>query len=196
MASIIGRLAPEDDYPHPPGADPDFAEGMRFNFSARGCALGGCLQLECRPHQGRAELALTLYLPGGRVLSLLEKPWIAMGEQLAAGGCSIEVIEPGRRLRTYYRGIVFELGGRRPKRRSVEVDLVHEAAGPLYAGTGNGCGAPTGYKQHVRVRGKLRVAGQTFRLVGHGLRDHCWGPTRGHRAANMSGLASVAGAPS
>lgn len=182
MARIIGKLVPEDDFTHPAGPEPDFSESMSFNFAARGRALGGCLQLECHPHQKRADFTLTLYLPGGRVLAMFMKPQIAAtrddSEPLVAGGCRFEVLVPGRSLRTLYAGIAFELGGRPgggDRQREVEVDLVHQAVGPMYGAACDGRGSQARYKQHVQVQGTLRVAGEHFRINGHGLRDHRWG---------------------
>jgi hypothetical protein len=148
---------------------------MRFNFSACGDALGGCLELECHPQQGWAELAVTLYLPGGRILSLHEKSALENGDPLAAGGCRIEVLEPGRRLRTRFDGVAIETGRRRARRRRVEIDLEHEAAGPGYGGAADACQARARYKQPVRVRGTVRVAGQEFRVDGRGRCEQCRG---------------------
>jgi predicted secreted hydrolase len=66
----------------------------------------------------------------------------------------------------------------------VELDLEHVAIGPVY-GTTRGereqvdpekSFARAHFEQHMKVRGTMRVDGQTYHLEALGLRDHSWGP--------------------
>ena len=65
--------------------------------------------------------------------------------------------------------------------KELELDLTHEAVGPMYGHVGEAKDdnqfARSHYEQHMRVKGTLRVAGEDeVRIDGHGLRDHSWGP--------------------
>jgi hypothetical protein len=196
VARIVGNLAPEDDYTHALGPEPNFNESMYFNFFDRERALGGFLRLGNRANEGQAELTVCLYLPGGRVLFTFQRPAIADNEAFDAGGMRFEVLEPGQRLRTTYEGKVLELADPRlmadpgrafresPKRR-VSVDLVHDAVGPMYgsAGRGEEDGTPAEqqfakahYEQHMHVTGRIEIEGERHAVDGYGLRDHSWGP--------------------
>ena len=148
MARIVGNLVPEDDYTHPVGPEPNFNESMYFNFFDARQSIGGFLRIGNRPGEGRAEVTVTLYRPDGRVLFRFERAPIDHNDAFDAGGVRFEVIEPTERLRTRYRGRMVELAEPRdmaePRkalsqnpRRQVELDLVHEAIGPMYGRAGD-----------------------------------------------------------
>ncbi|HEX2485569.1 MAG TPA: hypothetical protein VHQ66_09720 [Myxococcota bacterium] len=205
MARIIGNLVPEDDGLHPLGPEPAFNESMYFNFFDRSRSLGGFVRLGNRANEGYAELTVCLYLPAkegeaargpaGRVLFTFQRPAIANNDAFDAGGLRFEVLEPTERLRTVYEGPLLDLADPRamadpgrafresPKRR-VRLDLLHEAAGPLYGSAGSASDdtppdqqfARAHYEQHMHVTGSLDLEGERFELDGYGLRDHSWGP--------------------
>jgi hypothetical protein len=196
MAKIIGNLRPEDDYTHPLGPEPNFNESMYFNFFDPERGVGGFLRLGNRANEGQAEMTVTLYLADGRVLFMFKRPSIANNDAFDAGGCRFEVIEPAERLRTVYEGSVVELKDPRamsdPRRafadsprKKVVVDLVHEAAGPMYGSAGSKDEedrpaeqqfARAHYEQHMAVHGTLRIGDEIQQISGYGLRDHSWGP--------------------
>lgn len=193
MARIIGRLAPEDDGLHPLGPEPTFNESMYFNFFDARRALGGFLRLGNRANEGYAELTVCLYLPDGRVLFTFQRPPIQGNAAFDAGGLRFEVLEPTERLRTTWDGPLLELADPRamadpgrafresPKRR-VRVELLHEAAGPMYGSAGHDEGpadqafARAHYEQHMHVTGAVDLEGARHEIDGYGLRDHSWGP--------------------
>jgi hypothetical protein len=196
MAKIIGNIVPEDDFTHPLGPEPNFNESMYFNFFDREKSIGGFVRLGNRANEGQAEMTVTLYLPDGRVLFMFKRPKIENNDAFDAGGCRFEVIEPTQKLRTTYEGSVLELAEPRtmadPKRafvaspkKRVRLDLIHEAAGPLYGKNDPGEQGErppeeqfgkAHYEQHMHVTGTLEIDGTTYAIDGYGLRDHSWGP--------------------
>jgi hypothetical protein len=196
MARIVGNLAPEDDYTHPLGPEPNFNESMYFNFFDASRGLGGWMRLGNRANEGRAEMSVCLYLGPDRVLFQFRRPQIADNEGFDAGGLAFEVLEPGERLRTRYRGSAVELAEPRamadPRRafrenplREVAFDLEHRAVGPLYGHARSNAEsnrdaekqfAKAHYEQHMHVTGTLEIGDEGFSIDGYGLRDHSWGP--------------------
>ena len=195
MAKIIGNLAPEDDYTHELGPEPNFNESMYFNFFDTREKLGGFVRLGNRANEGQAEMTVCLYLPDGRVLFSFKRPSIADNDAFDAGGLRFEVVEPAQKLRTVYEGSVIELAeprdmadpkrafGGSPKRR-VRLDLLHDAVGPMYGHSGSSDEdvpaeqqfAKAHYEQHMHVTGTLDIEGEQLAIDGYGLRDHSWGP--------------------
>jgi hypothetical protein len=196
MAKIIGNLAPEDDYTHPLGPEPNFNESMYFNFFDPKQSIGGFVRLGNRANEGRAEMTTTIYLRDGRVLFSFQRAPIEHNDAFDAGGMKFEVIEPTQTLRTTYEGKVLDLAEPRsmsdpgkafksaPK-KMVRLDLVHEAAGPMYGHSKSSSEesleaenqfAKAHYEQHMAVKGTLDIEGERIEIDGFGLRDHSWGP--------------------
>ncbi len=196
MARIIGNLVPDDEYMHPLGTEPNFNESMYFNFFDPEQGIGGFLRLGNRANERYAEMTVTLYLQDGRVLFMFKRPEISGNDAFDAGGCRFEVVEPAQRLRTTYDGSVIDLKNPRamsdPRkafaespRLKVQVDLLHDAVGPMFGSSGsreqselpaNQQFARAHYEQHMAVRGSLRIGDQALEIEGFGLRDHSWGP--------------------
>jgi hypothetical protein len=196
VARIIGNLAPEDDFTHPLGPEPNFNESMYFNFFDPARLLGGFVRLGNRANEGHAELTVCLYLPDGRVLFTFQRPAIANNDAFDAGGMRFQVLEPGQKLRTTYQGKVLELKDpramadpgrafRESPKRQLSLELVHDAVGPLYGSAGDKDEkekpadqqfAKAHYEQHMHVTGSVDIDGERFEVDGYGLRDHSWGP--------------------
>ncbi len=195
MARIVGNLVPEDDRMHPPGPESNWNESMYFNFFDRASEVGGFVRLGNRPNERAAEMTVALYLPDGRALFMWKRPEIAGNGAFDAGGLRFEVIEPAERLRTVYEGSAAELADPRalsdPSRafreaphRKIRLDLVHQAAGPMYGHRGSSESdlpaeqqfASSHYEQHMHVTGALAIGEQSLAIDGFGLRDHSWGP--------------------
>jgi hypothetical protein len=196
MAKILGNLVPEDDYTHELGPEPNFNESMYFNFFDPEQSIGGFIRIGNRANEGRAEVTVTLYLQDGRVLFTFKRAPIEHNEAFDAGGARFEVIEPSQKLRSVYEGSVLDLDEPRnmtdprkaftesPKRR-IQLDLVHDAVGPMYGSAGDKHEsdrsadqqfAKAHYEQHMAVSGDLRIDDEVIHLQGFGLRDHSWGP--------------------
>jgi hypothetical protein len=194
MAAVLGNIDASDDYLHPLGPEPNFNESVYFNVFDRARGIGGFVRIGNRANEGYAEMTVCLYLPDGRVLFQYKRPQISNNDAFDAGGLKVEVIEPSQRLRTVYNGSVVEL--REPSHmadpsfafknnpvRRIELDLVHEAVGPMY---GHKSEAPAEdpekefarahYEQHMRASGTLTIEGESYQIDGLGLRDHSWGP--------------------
>jgi hypothetical protein len=127
---------------------------------------------------------------------MFKRPEIADNDRFDAGGLRFEVLEPGQRLRTVYEGSMLDL--KEPRRmsdprkaftenptRKVQLDLVHDAVGPLYGHSRSDQEetlaaeqqfAKAHYEQHMAVRGTLRIDDESLAIDGFGLRDHSWGP--------------------
>ncbi len=201
MATLLGDLSLQDDYTHPLGSESNFNESMYFNFFDRKRTSGGFVRLGNRPNEGYAEMTLVLYLPDGSVLFQFKRPEVRANDAMDAGGMRVDVIEPMQRLRTTYDGSAVHLrepaqmaepreAFRNNPHRRVHLDLVHEAAGPVYGSSGGRRQvvdpekefAKAHYEQHMRVSGTIRVetadgAGDdVIEIDGLGLRDHSWGP--------------------
>jgi hypothetical protein len=195
MAKIVGNLAPEDDYLHELGPEPNFNESAYYNFFDRQQKLGGWFRIGNRANEGNAERTVCLYLPDGRVLFSFGRPKIANNDAFDAAGLRFEVEEPTQRHRTRFEGSLLELAEPRamadpkaafegnPKKR-VSFDLVHEAVGPLYGSKAEKKAdedleqsfARAHFEQHMHVTGSLSIEGQHLAIDGFGLRDHSWGP--------------------
>jgi len=195
MAKIVGNLAPEDDYLHELGPEPNFNESAYYNFFDAKQKLGGWFRIGNRANEGSAERTVCLYLPDGRVLFSFGRPKIANNDAFDAGGLRFEVIEPTQRHRTSFEGTVVELKEPRamadPKaafegnpKKKVAFDLVHEAVGPLYGNKAEKKAdenaeqsfARAHFEQHMHVTGSLTIDGERLAIDGFGLRDHSWGP--------------------
>ncbi len=196
MARILGNVAPEDEFTHPPGEASNFNESMYFNFFDGALRVGGWMRIGNRPNEGRAEVSNCLYLPDGRVLFQFRRPEIGGNDRFEAGGLGFEIEEPTERLRTHWSGTMLELAEPRemaePRRAfkenplvPVSFDLVHHAVGPLYGKVGHTSEeerpaeeqfGKAHYEQHMRVEGTLEVGDESHAISGFGLRDHSWGP--------------------
>jgi len=196
MAKIIGNLVPEDDYTHELGPEPNFNESMYFNFFDTKESLGGFVRLGNRANEGSAEMTVCLYLPDGRVLFTFRRAPIDDNAAFDAGGLRFEVLEPSQKLRTLYGGKLLALAEPRemadPSRAfrdnptlPVQIDLVHDAVGPMYGQSHDQKESDTPadqqfakahYEQHMHVTGSLTIDDRSYEIDGYGLRDHSWGP--------------------
>ena len=188
------RLAPEDDYTHPPGTDPAFNESMYFNFFDAGPQVGGFVRLGNRPNEGHAEMTVCLYLPGGTVGFMFARPEIEGNEGFAAGGLRFDVVDPMEALRVTYDGplalLSDPLAMRDPRAAfasaeqvDCSLELDYRGLAPAFGGEPDGAegGALAGfaqahYEQHVAARGRVAAGEREWELDGFGLRDHSWGP--------------------
>jgi hypothetical protein len=195
MAKIVGNLAPEDDYLHELGPEPNFNESAYYNFFDREQKLGGWFRIGNRANEGSAERTVCLYLPDGRVLFSFGRPKIANNDAFDAGGLRFEVLEPTERHRTRFDGTLLELREPRemadPKaaftdnpKKKVSFDLIQQAVGPLYGHKAEKQAdedaeqsfARAHFEQHMHVTGSLSIEAEHFEIDGFGLRDHSWGP--------------------
>ena len=192
MVSIVGNVKPEDDYTHQLGPEKNFNESVYFNFFDRNQDRGGFIRIGNRANEGYAEMTTIVFDADGSVLFNYKKPDIASNDEWNVGGARVEVVEPGEEIRTVYEGSLLHMAeprdmhnpGRAFKEnpfKKVQLDLTHFGAGPMYghvgdAGDGNDF-ARAHYEQHMRVVGSLKIEGaETVEIIGHGLRDHSWGP--------------------
>lgn len=193
--AVYGDIQASHDRTQPLGPEPNFNDSMYFNFFDNTKDLGGFLRVGNRANERYAEVTLTLYQADGTVLFNYKRPEIESNDRFDAGGMRFETIEPLVRHRTTYEGTAVYLTEpnelANPKQafmqnphKPVAIDLVHEAAGPLYGTSGEGIPqgdpemsfAKAHYEQHMRVTGTVAVDGTAVEVDAFGLRDHSWGP--------------------
>lgn len=187
------RLEPADEYLHELGPESTFNESMYFNVYDPTVEAGGFFRIGNRANEGYAEMTVCLYLPGGRVAFMYQRPPIADNERFDAGGLQITVDEPFERLRVTYEGPVVMLDDplqmADPKkaftenphercRAEIEFRRASDPIGgesdrPEKAGEEFARGH---YEQLTAGRGFLEVGDESWPIDGFGLRDHSWGP--------------------
>ena len=202
-APIITVLEPDDEYPHEPGDSANYNESMYLNAFDLEREVGGWFRLGNRVNEGHAEMTVCLYLPGGRVGFMYQRPTIDSNAEMNAGGLRIDVVEPFEHLTISYDGRVVLLDEpaqmsdpRTAFRENAHVDcrveLTVRGMSPMYGGKpvrADGSEIETDptksfakahYEQHTRVSGTIVLSGEgadeTIDLDGYGLRDKSWGP--------------------
>ena len=193
---VAVRLAPEDEYTHPVEDDPTFNESMYFNAYDPAAGIGAFFRIGNRPNEGRAEMTICIYLPGGGVAFMFGRPSISGNDAFDAAGLRFETLTPFESLRVTYSGPVAVLSDplamRDPKRAFAEAEpaegevaLDYRGLSPMLGGEAQGPFADSDmlssfarahYEQHVGARGRIAVGERAWVLDGYGLRDHSWGP--------------------
>jgi hypothetical protein len=189
-------MRPEDESAHKPDASINFNESVYTNGFDTASPVGGWMRLGNRVNEGYAELSVCLYLPDGRIACQFQRPSIASNDRFDAGGLSYTVIEPLKKVSMTFDGEMLIVDDpnalRDPKTLFADaakvpghVHWVHEAESPVHGGKPVNDAVPTMYgrdfslghfNQHGRVRGEIKVGGETFPIDGRGWRDHSWGP--------------------
>jgi hypothetical protein len=185
-----------DEFPHPPSHETNFNESVYMNAFDHARRMGGWMRIGNRVNEGYAELSVCLYLPDGRIACQFQRPPIAHNEAFDAGGLSVSVVEPLRRVDMRYTGelLVIDDPGllRNPKRLFAEAKRVaarvvwqHEGISPTHGGVPTDPAQQTLYgrdfslghfNQHTRVRGEIHLGEERWPVDGYGWRDHSWGP--------------------
>jgi len=179
---------------HPLGEEPTFNESMYFNLYDPKAGLGAFFRLGNRPNEGVGEMTVCIYLPGGRVAFMFDRPEVSTNDRFDAGGLAFEVIEPFSKLTVAYigRALLMEdpLELADPKAAftsnpmvDVSVILAYEGISPPFGGEPAEPREAPGeefarghYEQLVKASGTIDVDGERFDLEAPGLRDHSWGP--------------------
>jgi hypothetical protein len=187
------RLEPADEYLHELGPEATFNESMYFNVYDPTAGTGGFFRLGNRANEGYAEMTVCLYLPGGRVAFMYQRPPITDNEHFDAGGLRFSVEEPFERLHVAYEGSVVMLDDplqmADPKRAFTEnphepcrVEITFTRASDPIGGESDRpekAGeefAKGHYEQLTAGQGAIEVGDESWAIDGYGLRDHSWGP--------------------
>jgi hypothetical protein len=104
MGNIVGNVKPEDDYTHSLGPEENFNESVYFNFFDTTLNRGGFIRIGNRANEGYAEMTVIVYNDDGSVFFNDKKPEIPHNDAWDAGGTKIEVLIPGEKIRTTYKG--------------------------------------------------------------------------------------------
>ena len=178
---IITVLEAVDEYPHEPDDSPNYNESMYLNVFDLEREIGGWFRLGNRVNEGYAEMTVCLYLPGGRVGFMYQRPKITSNTAMDAGGLRIDVVTPFEELRVSYSGRIVLLDDpaamsdpRSAFRDNPHVDCTIEFAvhgmSPMYGGRpvrADGSElevdpatsfAKAHYEQHTKVTGTIRLA--------------------------------------
>ena len=197
MVAVFGDVQTQDDYTHALGPETNFNESMYFNFFDQEKRQGGFVRVGNRANEGYAEVTFCYYLPTGEALFNYLRPQIDNNDAMDAGGMRFEILDPLVKHRTTFDGGAVFLTNpaqmsdpsdafrNNPKRR-VQLEVFHEAVGPVYGTAGGHRPPPTDntdqefgrahYEQHMRCHGSISIDGETTQLTATGLRDHSWGP--------------------
>ena len=193
------KLDPKDEHQHVPEAAANYNESVYLDVFDTGQKIGAWVRIGNRPHEGHAEVSVCVYLPDGRVAFWFCRPKITSNLMLAAGGLSVEVVEPFRRLLISYFGEtillddpqllrnpreVFKSQPRTMARISLDVAGISPMAGgeivnpdgSSFALDPAKCAYRGHFEQHVRAVGAIEVGEESFQVSGYGYRDKSWGP--------------------
>ena len=189
-------LRAEDEYPHPPSAEPHFNESVYVNAFDWKSGIGGWTRIGNRVNEGRAEVAVCLYLPDGRIACQFLRPAITNNEHFDAAGLRYVVDTPLAAVTMTYRGELLLVDDpqlfRNPKKlftESARVDgeFAWRCVGisPVHGGVPKDPADETMYGrefslghlyQHLAVSGEISIGGALHEFQGYGWRDHSWGP--------------------
>ncbi|GAC1533274.1 MAG: hypothetical protein NVS3B12_12470 [Acidimicrobiales bacterium] len=188
------RLAPQDEYMHELGPEPNFNESMYFNLYDPVARLGAWFRIGNRANEGTAEMTVCIYLPDGRVGFMFKRPDISSNDSFDAGGTRFGVVRPFEELTVDYSGKVVVLDDplqmADPKiaftenpSAECEVRLTYTGRSAMFGGEPDTPHEKAGeefakghYEQLVEATGSVRVGEQQWEVRGYGLRDHSWGP--------------------
>ncbi len=188
------RLEHEDEYPHDVTSETTYNESVYANVIDPKSQVGGFFRVGNRPNEGYAEVTTCLYLPGGRVAFMFQRPEIAGNDAFEAGGLRIEITKPFEAVEVTWDGKVVMLDDplemADPKRAFTENPWVSSSATVSYRATGPMFGGePVGeherqgqefarahFEQLVAGTGTITVGDESWEIDGFGLRDHSWGP--------------------
>lgn len=197
MAAPAGFVL-NDEYMHEPTDHPQFNESMYFNFVDGNSGLATLIRMGNRANEGRAEVTVLLYLPGGGAAFNFERADIKDNSAFDSAGLRFEIVEPFSRSRVTFSGDVrlmangTELEDAKkvfsdnPLKR-LDLTLEYEDLVPMF-GLGSGDGGGSGiagtenaiatghYQGPCRVRGTIVLDGEQRSVSGLGYRDHSWGP--------------------
>jgi hypothetical protein len=191
------EFVPADEYMHEPTGDPNFNESAFYDFFNADGSLSFLVRIGNRVNDGYAEVTVLGFLPDGRTVFHYEKAPIADNKAFNAGGLQFHVLEPLQRNRVTFDGDVHVFPDAKlletPKKVFTEtpverlvLDLEYDDIVPQYGLAslqGDKAVAALSTKHYqgpTTVKGSWTWGGETNELVGHGFRDHSWGPRQWH----------------
>jgi len=179
-----GVVDPSEEAMHPVDENEvQHNESMVFSWHNRAEHSGGLLRLGNRINEKHAELTYMILMADGSCLVWWRRAPIDRTDVFDADGLRFEVLEPGRRVRTTFRGNAVQLSGpeelvdpgaafRSNPTVQVDMDLVQVGISPMY---GPDPMPDAHYEQHMQVDGTIAVNGTVHEMTGMGNRDHSWG---------------------
>ncbi|TMA48568.1 MAG: hypothetical protein E6J81_05305, partial [Deltaproteobacteria bacterium] len=184
------------DFAHPIESDSAWSESYYFNAYDPATDTGFFTRLGIRPHEGRMDVGLSVWLPGTdlAVVAGVQPQHEMIDRDLAVAGVRYERLAPMQtwRLTCDAEASIRDLAGGRERRRGrIGMDVTFQALAPAIGSDGQGRGG-TGVsaetRRHVgkghleqagRWTGWIEAAGVRHHLVDtRGNRDKSWGPRR------------------
>ena len=184
------------DFAHPIESDTAWSESYYFNAYDPATDTGFFTRLGIRPHEGRMDLGLSVWLPGTdlAVVAGAVPQHEMIDRELAVAGVRYERIAPMQtwRLTCDAEASIRDLtGGRERRRGRVAMDVTFEALAPALGSDGQGragAGISVETRRHVgkghleqagRWTGWIEAEGVRHQLLAaRGNRDKSWGPRR------------------
>lgn len=182
-------IRPADEFVHPAAPDEPFWNESVFYDWIASPTLAGHVRIARMPNQGRAWVWVYLFV--GDEWFVLEEPRLpieALGDGFDYDGPGLRIRRsvptPLSENRLEVSGMARVVCGRRSGQVvPFEIDLHFDARGPLHslgeqtmAGHSAEAYSSNRFEQPVSVSGKQRVGTRTLEVIGHGERDHSWGP--------------------
>jgi hypothetical protein len=179
-----GVADPAEEAMHPVDeSEQQHNESMVFSWHNRSNHSGGLLRLGNRINEGVAELTYMILMADGSCVVWWRRAPISRADVFDADGLRFDVLEPGKRLRTTFKGRAVRLGDcrelidpgkafRSNPEVQVDMDLIQVGISPMY---GPDPMPDAHYEQHMQVDGTIVVDGVSHDVTGMGNRDHSWG---------------------
>lgn len=192
----VFRFSPQDEFPHPPGAERNFNESVYLNAFDLKSGIGGWMRIGNRPNEGYAELSICFYLAGGAIACRFQRVGLIGNSMFSAEGLTMGVRPQSGAVGAQFEGELYLLEDpavlRDPKNAFSKAKLIRcefdwQAVGesPIHGGEPTSPQQETMYgrdfsfghfNQHVSVAGELLLGDVKTRFQGLGWRDHSWGP--------------------
>ena len=184
------------DFAHPIESDSAWSESYYFNAYDPATDTGFFTRLGIRPHEGRMDVGLSVWLPGTdlAVVAGVQPQHAMIDRELAVAGVRYERLAPMQtwRLTCDAEASIRDLASRRERRRGrIAMDVTFQALSPALGSDGQGragAGVSAETRRHVgkghleqagRWTGWIEAAGVRHHLVDtRGNRDKSWGPRR------------------
>ena len=184
------------DFAHPVESDTAWSESYYFNAYDPATDTGFFTRLGIRPHEGRMDVGLSVWLPGTdlAVVAGVQPQHAMIDRELAVAGVRYERLAPMQtwRLTCDAEASIRDLASRRERRRGrIAMDVTFQALSPALGSDGQGragAGVSAETRRHVgkghleqagRWTGWIDTEGVRHHLVeARGNRDKSWGPRR------------------
>ncbi len=172
---------------HPSGEDKAWSESYYFNLIDPDKKIGFFTRMGFRVNEGWADGLHVLFLGGDRLAFTYGRRELRPGdENLQVGGLGLECLNPFEHWMIRYKGPAQDIpdgsillirskerpeGWNRPAELDMELNFQSQSE-PYY----DNSGARGHFEQTGIGSGKIRLNGESWTVMGYGVRDKSWGP--------------------